>query len=292
MDLRHLLESVSRGDVTPEEAEARLAGVKKCHGFAELDLDRERRCGFPEVVYCERKGADQVAAIFAELAGRHPNALGTRATREQFEAVRALVPDAEFNLVGRTIKVHRDHAIQGRGEVVLVSAGTADREVLEEARETSHVSASHPGDPGCGVAGSTGAGPPHTLERAAAIVVIAGMDGALPRSSAGLSAPVIAVPVSVGYGIFAASRRSSRCSTPARRGSPSSTSTTFSWRLRRVGDQQKLLREHVRSVFRVSWDTSTRRQRPFDGMKRRVKPTAKPSGFNESMLLEYGTTEL
>jgi len=203
MDLRHLLESVARGDVTPEEAEARLSGVKKCHDFAALDLDRERRCGFPEVVYCERKGADQVAAIFAELSARHPNVLGTRASREQYEATRALVPDAAFNPVGRVIKVHRDHAVRGRGEVVLVSAGTADREVLEEARETALVFGN-----AIRVIQDVGVAGIHrvlahrdTLERAAAVVVIAGMDGALPSVVGGLvSRPVIAVPTSVGYG--------------------------------------------------------------------------------------------
>lgn len=203
MNQREALEALKNGEITIDEAERRLDGGRLHLGYAELDTDRERRRGFPEVVYCERKSADQVAGIFEKLALRHANVLGTRASAEQYEAVRRVVPEAAFNRVGRTIKVHRDKATRGRGEVILVSAGTADRDVLEEARETSEIMGN-----ATRVIQDVGVAGLHRilahreeLESATAIVVIAGMDGALPSVVGGLvSKPVIAVPTSVGYG--------------------------------------------------------------------------------------------
>lgn len=187
----------------PVVRDAEGSGAPESSPDACLDHDRARRCGFPEVVYCAGKTAEQVGAIFAELSARHANVLGTRATAEQFAAVASRVPEARFNELGRVIKVHRDLAPRGRGEIAIVSAGTSDRAVLEEAVETARIMGN-----AVRVIQDVGVAGLHrvmahreALEAASAVIVIAGMDGALPAVVGGLiSRPVIAVPTSVGYG--------------------------------------------------------------------------------------------
>jgi len=202
--LKKLLRAVQSGRVTADEAAAQLrAHAVGDLGFARIDHHRELRCGFPEVVFGLRKRPEHIAQIVAEIGKRSTRVLVTRATQEAFEAVRERVPDAHFEEAARAIVVRRGRRPRAKGLVVVVSAGTADIPVAEEARVTAEcfdVAVETAFD--CGVAGL------HRLlrvlpqlRRAHAVVVVAGMEGALASVVGGLvSCPVVAVPTSVGYG--------------------------------------------------------------------------------------------
>ncbi len=202
--LRALLADVARGRLSVEAALERLhAWPYEALEFAVIDHHRELRWGFPEVVYCEGKTPEQVAEIVARLAARHARLLGTRATREQYEAARARVADLAYHETARALWLDREPDHPRRPGVIVVAAGTSDLPVAEEAALTLHLmghEAHRIYD--VGVAGLHRL-VPHipALRRANAIVVVAGMEGALPSVVAGLvDAPVIAVPTSVGYG--------------------------------------------------------------------------------------------
>lgn len=168
----------------------------------QVDMDRERRCGFPEVVFASGKMPDSVQAVFRSQQEAGQNSLATRVSPEQAAFVQQMFPSAKFNPVARTL-TQMNRPLENQGRVVVVSAGTSDRPVAEEAVETARWM-------GCetelildiGVAG-----PQRLLAQrerlfaAAAIVVVAGMEGALPSAVGGwVAVPVIAVPTSVGYG--------------------------------------------------------------------------------------------
>jgi NCAIR mutase (PurE)-related protein len=172
-------------------------------GFAQVDHDRARRCGFPEVILGKGKTPAQVAAIFAELAGRATRVLATRCEPAAWEAVRAKVRGARWHELARAITWRKGAAPRGEGLVAIVAAGTADLPVAEEARLTATLMGARVATHyDVGVAGI------HRLfralpriRRARVAVVVAGMEGALPGVVAGLlERPVIAVPTSVGYG--------------------------------------------------------------------------------------------
>ena len=172
-------------------------------GFARVDHARASRCGFPEVILGRGKTPKQVAAIFAELATRADRVLATRCTEEQFAAVRGRVAKARWHEAAHAITWRKRRAERGVGLVVVAAAGTADLPVAEEARVTAEimgarVEAFHD----VGVAGIHRLfRVVHRLRSARAVVVVAGMEGALPSVVGGLvAAPVIAVPTSVGYG--------------------------------------------------------------------------------------------
>jgi NCAIR mutase (PurE)-related protein len=202
--IRELFQQVRRGKLTPDEAVARLRHLPfEDLDFAKVDHHRTLRTGFPEVVLAEGKTAKQVASIFARLARRHSSVLATRATKGQFAAVRRTVRKAEFRELARTIVLQRDQTKYGKGKIVVVSAGTGDIPVAEEAVVTAEVMGNdveHLYD--VGVAGI------HRLIAhrkvlfdARVVIVCAGMEGALPSVVGGMvSVPVIAVPTSVGYG--------------------------------------------------------------------------------------------
>lgn len=171
---------------------------------ASIDLDRTRRCGFPEVIYGEGKPAETIAEIASLLLEREESVLATRVDPAKAEELQKLMPDATYNEMARTIRVSRESVNdEPLGNVTVISAGTSDLPVAEEARETLlwmgvNVNIIHD----VGVAG------PHRLpERLAefadsdALVVVAGMEGALPSVVGGyVACPVFAVPTSVGYG--------------------------------------------------------------------------------------------
>lgn len=170
--------------------------------FATLDHDRERRCGLPEVVYCEGKTAADAAAIAAAIVARAGRVLLTRASPEHAAAVQAGLPQARFHERARCLVVEPDVALE-LGLVAVVSAGTADLPVAEEAAVTARFAGARV-ETFCdvGVAGLH-----RLLQRldairaANAIVAVAGMEGAMPSVLAGLvDRPVIAVPTSIGYG--------------------------------------------------------------------------------------------
>ena len=202
--IRKLFENVRRGKLTPDEAVARLRHLPfEDLGFAKVDHHRALRAGFPEVVLAEGKTAKQLASIFSRLARQEKSVLATRASKKQFAAVRCLVRKAEYRELARAIVLRRDHTKYGKGTIVVVSAGTGDIPVAEEAVVTAEVMGNdveHLYD--VGVAGIHRLlAHPKVLFDARVVIVCAGMEGALPSVVGGmLRVPVIAVPTSVGYG--------------------------------------------------------------------------------------------
>lgn len=203
-DLRRLLEDVRRGAVTPDDAHARIAHPPVTDlGFARLDHHRAVRCGFPEVVLCQGKRPADIGAIAATLLERSDRVLLTRATEEVHRAVLGQCPDAEFHEQARAITVRRGRRRKGTGLVAVVTAGTADIPVAEEARVTAELMDARVETRfDVGVAGIHRVlAEANLLRRARALVVAAGMEGALASVVGGLvPRPVIAVPTSVGYG--------------------------------------------------------------------------------------------
>jgi len=202
--LTQLLRAVRQGETSIDEALLRLEHMPfESLDFARLDHHRALRCGFPEVIFCQGKTAEQVAAIFAKLAEPGVNVLATRATPEQFNAVRQRIPEAAHHAAARCITYRHSPEVASEGLVVLLAAGTADIPVLEEARVTCQIM-----DQRTTAINDVGVAGIHrllaelkTLQSARVIVTVAGMDGALPGVVSGLvEAPVIAVPTSVGYG--------------------------------------------------------------------------------------------
>jgi NCAIR mutase (PurE)-related protein len=199
-----LLTRVADGKLSVDEASRALRGMPVEElGFASLDHHRAHRKGFPEVIFCQGKSPAQVAEIAARLAERSPVVLGTRASAEHFKAARRRVKDLQYDEIGRTIWIDRDPGRRRLPGVALVAAGTSDLRVAEEAARTLDLLGHHPERIyDVGVAGL------HRLVRhtrslqdADVVIVVAGMEGALPSVIGGLvAAPVIAVPTSIGYG--------------------------------------------------------------------------------------------
>ena len=202
--IRRLLESVARGDVDVDRAVEALRTLPfEQTDEATLDHHRELRKGFSEVIFCSGKTPAQVALIVARLAERSPQVLGTRATREQFDAARETTPDLQYHESARAIWLDRQPDRQRLAGVTVVAAGTSDLPVAQEAALTLEVMGHAPHRIfDVGVAGL------HrllhhlpALRSSNVIVAVAGMEGAMPSVIGGLvSAPVIAVPTSVGYG--------------------------------------------------------------------------------------------
>lgn len=202
-----LWEGLRTGRIRAEEAIARLTveleNVTFATADAQVDLDRGKRCGFPEVVYSEGKSAEAVVAILEALAAHGEPALATRVSPDQAEAVQRRFPQVIHNAVGRTVRLASSRETEPAGTVIVVTAGTSDRPVAEEALETLRWM-------NCGnelIVDIGVAGPKrllqqkHRFDAADAVIVIAGMEGALPSVVGGwVSCPVIAVPTSVGYG--------------------------------------------------------------------------------------------
>ncbi len=207
-ELQRLLEQVSRGEVDAEVAQVRLIEALRARpfedlGFARVDHHRAIRQGFPEVVLGLGKTPAQIAAIAAEIVRHGSTLLVTRATEAAFHAVRAVVTEATSYADASIIAFPQQDITPGKGTIVVAAAGTSDLSVAEEAARTAELMGNHVERLyDVGVAGL------HrllserpTLASARVIVVVAGMEGALPSVVSGLvSAPVIAVPTSVGYG--------------------------------------------------------------------------------------------
>lgn len=204
-DIRALLEAVAAGTTSPEAAFAKLDNPMETDiGFAVVDQHRAARMGLPEVVYGEGKEPDHIVQIAQALLAREQNVLITRLGDAQRRAVAAALPGAIVNELGRTVRVERSPTPVVEGfRAAVVCAGTTDLPVFEECSETLHAAGiAHDRVTDVGVAGI------HrlfsrmpVLQAADVIVVIAGMEGALPSVVGGLVAtPVVAVPTSVGYG--------------------------------------------------------------------------------------------
>jgi pyridinium-3,5-biscarboxylic acid mononucleotide synthase len=225
MDKKHLNKLVQQlrdGQLSVDAFTERLAssGIADV-GHAQVDLDRDRRCGFPEVIFAEGKSIEALCRIVAAMREHEIDVLATRMSAEQAEAVLAEFPNGKYNSVARTFRLWprtesedaeskdadesktAEATKRPKGRVTIVTAGTSDLPVAEEARETAlWTGAAVEFVQDIGVAG------PHRLtanlpllQGADAVVVVAGMEGALPSVVGGhVACPVIAVPTSVGYG--------------------------------------------------------------------------------------------
>jgi NCAIR mutase (PurE)-related protein len=203
-NLRKLFQQVKNGRISPDEAVSRLRHMPfEDLGFAKVDHHRTLRMGLPEVIFSQGKTPQQVAGIFKRMAVHGGNVLATKAEPRHFQAVKKIAQKAEYNQVARAIVLKQDLTKYGKGMVVVISAGTSDIPVAEEALATADVmgnEVAHLYD--VGVAGI------HrlmankmVLEQARVLIVCAGMEGALPSVVGGLvGVPVIAVPTSIGYG--------------------------------------------------------------------------------------------
>tara|TARA_Y100000310_G_scaffold345268_1_gene463283 strand:- start:38388 stop:39131 length:744 start_codon:yes stop_codon:yes gene_type:complete len=172
-------------------------------GFAKVDHHRAIRKGFPEVVYCKGKTKDQVVGIIKKLVNRNDKVLATRASLEMYKAVKKFCKTAKFNKISKTIIIDNDSKIKSVGKILIMTAGTSDMPVAEEAYETVSIMG-HKVEKlyDVGVAGIHRLlSNKKMLDESSVIIVIAGMDGALPAVVSGVvDKPVIAVPTSVGYG--------------------------------------------------------------------------------------------
>jgi pyridinium-3,5-biscarboxylic acid mononucleotide synthase len=202
--IRKILAQFKSGALSEADALARLRLLPfEDLGFANIDHHRSLRQGFPEVIFGAGKTVDQVAKIVEAMYKHDHNILVTRTTREHFQRIKQIAHEAEYHEAAGAVSVQKDHAIQGKGTVMVISAGTSDMPVAEEALVTLKLMGNKVE---ClydvGVAGL------HRLldrrdqlNRARVLIVVAGMEGALPSVVGGLvSVPVIAVPTSVGYG--------------------------------------------------------------------------------------------
>jgi NCAIR mutase (PurE)-related protein len=207
-ELQQLLDQVRDGGVAPEDALERVFGLMRAAsfedlGFARVDHEREFRQGFPEVVFGLGKTASQIASIASKIVERGHTLLVTRAGQEAFAAVRSVVPDALFHPTAQAITCRQQDTKPGKGTILVAAAGTSDLPVAEEACVTAEVMGNTVDRLfDVGVAGIHRLLGEHgRLAAARVIIVVAGMEGALPSVVGGLvKVPVIAVPTSVGYG--------------------------------------------------------------------------------------------
>ncbi len=202
--IKKLFEQVKRGKLSPDDAVQRLKQLPfEVLGFANLDHHRSRRVGMPEVIFGRGKSPKQFADIFSRLAQHGHNVLATRVSPEQFRAVKRKFRKAELHELACAITLTQDKSVYGKGKIVVVSAGTSDIPVAEEAVVTAQVMGNevqHVYD--VGVAGIHRLlARREALTHARVVIVCAGMEGALPSVVGGLvGVPVIAVPTSIGYG--------------------------------------------------------------------------------------------
>jgi NCAIR mutase (PurE)-related protein len=204
--LRLLLEELSQGHASVAQTleQLKLYPYETIDSFANLDYHRALRTGFPEVIYAEGKTPDQVAQIFQRLADHGPQVLATRLAPEVYAQIQGkLPPDAVYHPTGRVLTLDRQPDRPLLDGIAVVTAGTADIPVAEEAALTAELM----GNRVCRITVVGVAGLHRLLDRlpdlqaARVLVVVAGMEGALPSVVGGLTAaPVIAVPTSIGYG--------------------------------------------------------------------------------------------
>ncbi|MEN6547229.1 MAG: nickel pincer cofactor biosynthesis protein LarB [Armatimonadia bacterium] len=204
-DLRELMACVAQGALAPDEAVERLRVLPfEDLGFAKVDHHRALRTGFPEVIYCEQKTPEQVVEIAARIKCHAPVVLATRADRAVYDKVAERFPDCRYDEAARVITLGQPEPCQeGCPTALIITAGTSDIPVAEEAAlvvEAASVPVKRLFD--VGVAGLHRLLQHHEdLMQAGALVVVAGMEGALASVVGGLVArPVIGVPTSVGYG--------------------------------------------------------------------------------------------
>ena len=207
MDRRHLeelLKNVASGEVSPEKAYESLKILPyEDLGFVNIDQHRTIRTGYPEAVFCQGKTSEQIVAIIKKLAELNDNVIGSRASKENYQSVLEAVPDAVYYEEARMIVVNRNPKPKSEKIIAIVTAGTADIPVAEEAAVTAIMLGNQVDRIyDVGVAGIHRLFAKLDRIRAAnVVIVIAGMEGALASVVGGLvETPVIAVPTSIGYG--------------------------------------------------------------------------------------------
>jgi hypothetical protein len=201
-NIKKLLADVKANKLSLEEAYVKLKHMPyEDIGFAKLDHHRAMRKGFPEVIYCQGKTIPQIKEIFKKLSGNHANIMATRADEKVYKAIKSIKPAARYNSKARIVTVGSGE--KGKGTVLIITAGTADIPVAEEAAETARFLGNRVS---CiydvGVAGLHRLlGSLDQMSKNDVIIVVAGMEGALASVVGGLTdKPVIAVPTSIGYG--------------------------------------------------------------------------------------------
>lgn len=205
MDLKKLLEDVKNNDLDIDDALEKLKDLPyEDLGYAHIDHHRSIRNGYPEVIYCKGKSDEHILGIIDRMNKKNTNILGTRCRKETFEKIIKIYPNAEYEELSQILKIKNEEIKeQGKGKILIVTGGTSDIPVADEAYFTAEFFGNKVERLyDVGVAGI------HRLlsnrniiEEARVIVAVAGMEGALPSVVGGLvDVPVIAVPTSVGYG--------------------------------------------------------------------------------------------
>ena len=202
--LKSLLEDIRDGKVDISSGVTRLQSLSYMDlGCAKLDTHRELRVGYPEVIFCAGKTAEQVKIIVEAMMAGDANILATRASREQFDRVLEVAPDAVYHELARAITITKRSDVLPESYIAVVTAGTSDLPVAEEAAVTAEIFGNRVERIiDVGVAGVHRLLDKLDLIRGARVIVVAaGMEGALPSVVGGLvDKPVIAVPTSIGYG--------------------------------------------------------------------------------------------
>ena len=203
-EIKSILAAVSSGNVTADSAAEQIQNLSfEDVGYAKIDHARAERQGFPEVVFGLGKTREQIVGIFEKLIARSPNVLITRTTADVYGDIRNIATDAEWHESAKLIRVIRDTTELGCGEIAVVTAGTSDIPVAEEAALTAEAMGNRVTRIwDAGVAGIHRIiSQREILQNARVVIVAAGMEGALPSVVGGLvSVPVIGVPTSIGYG--------------------------------------------------------------------------------------------
>ncbi|RDY26143.1 nickel pincer cofactor biosynthesis protein LarB [Romboutsia weinsteinii] len=205
MDLRELLEEVKNNKLDIDSALDKLKDFpSEDLGYANIDHHRQIRNGYPEVIYCEGKSDEHILGIIDKMNQKKSNILGTRCRKETYDKIKEIYPDAEYEELSKILKIQNQDIINlGKGKIVVVTGGTSDIPVADEAYYTAQFLGNKVERVyDVGVAGI------HRLlnkrdiiNSARVIIAVAGMEGALPSVVGGLvDVPVIAVPTSVGYG--------------------------------------------------------------------------------------------
>ncbi|MBC6004460.1 MAG: nickel pincer cofactor biosynthesis protein LarB [Paeniclostridium sordellii] len=205
MDIRNLLEEVKNGDIDIDLAIDKLKDLPyEDIGYANIDHHRQIRNGYPEVIYCEGKSDEHILGIIKRMKEKCSNILGTRCRKDTYEKVKNVYPNCEYEELSRILKIQNKPIKNvGKGKIVVVTGGTSDIPVADEAYYTAKFLGNEVERVyDVGVAGIHRLlNKMSILKSARVLIVVAGMEGALPSVVGGLvDVPVIAVPTSVGYG--------------------------------------------------------------------------------------------
>ncbi len=202
--LEDVLKKVHKGKLTPEEALNTLKDYPyQDLTFAKIDHHRELRKGYPEIIYGLGKTDEQIITIAQEIIKKKSNLLITKVGESTFKNLKKKIPQAKFNPLAKTISLKQKKLVSGKGKIIIITAGTSDIPVAEEAAVTCEILGNEVDKIyDVGVAGLHRLfGEYNKIKQARVIIAVAGMEGALPSVIAGVvDIPLIAVPTSVGYG--------------------------------------------------------------------------------------------